>query len=258
VNDNFSSVSIIIPAYNAARFIAATLDSVIAQTYPHWQALVILDNKSSDATEMIVRGYAQRDSRILLIQESSAQGVTANRNIGLDRAEGDYIAFLDADDQWLPEKLARQLALMREKNCLFSYTGQVNIDMGGDRVLTIFAGIPKINYSDLLANNSMACSSVMLQRNFLGDLRFEENLAEDMVLWLKLLKKIPHASGVAEPLIRYRVVLGSRSANKVRLAKNRWFIYRHIEKLSFFSSVWYFFCYAVSGYLKLYANSRGK
>jgi teichuronic acid biosynthesis glycosyltransferase TuaG len=250
VSDNLSSVSIIIPAYNAARFIAATLDSVIAQTYPHWQALVVLDNKSSDTTEIIVRGYAQRDSRIHLIQEPKAQGVTVNRNIGLDRAEGDYIAFLDADDQWLPEKLTRQLALMREKKCLFSYTGQENIRMENNESFKLILGFPTTSYADLLANNRMACSSVMVRRDFLGSLRFEENLAEDMVLWLKLLKKIPYACGVVDPLLRYRVVIGSRSSNKVELAKNRWLIYRQIERLSLLSSVWYFLHYAVSGYLK--------
>lgn len=249
-------VSVIIPAYNAARFIAVTLESVIAQTYSQWQVLVILDSKSSDNTEAIIRDYELRDSRIHLIQSPLAKGVTANRNIGLDKAETDYIAFLDADDQWLPQKLEKQLALMVEQKCPFSYTGQENIAMDNGEMLTVIPGAPTTSYNDLLANNRMACSSVMVRRNFLGDLRFEENLAEDMVLWLKLLKQIPYACGVAEPLLRYRVVIGSRSANKLDLAKNRWFIYRHIEKLGLLSSTWYFLNYAVTGYLKSRASGR--
>jgi teichuronic acid biosynthesis glycosyltransferase TuaG len=256
--DNTPSVSIIIPAYNAARFIAATLDSVLAQTYSQWQTMVVLDIKSTDATEDIVRSYANRDARIFLIQSPMAQGVTANRNIGLDNATGDFIAFLDADDQWMPKKLEKQMALMQEKNCPFSYTGQENIDMEGGRVLSSIPGAIATSYNDLLANNRMACSSVMVHRDFLGIVRFEENLAEDMVLWLKLLKRIPYACGVVEPLLRYRVVMGSRSANKVELAKNRWFIYRDIERLNFINSAWYFFRYAVSGYFKLRAITPRK
>jgi glycosyltransferase involved in cell wall biosynthesis len=250
-------VSVIIPAYNAARFISATLDSVISQTFTDWQVLLVLDNKSSDATKDIVRRYAERDSRIQLIQSPLAQGVTANRNIGLDLAQGEYIAFLDADDQWLPEKLQKQIALMHQNNCPFSYTGQENIAMDSGERLAIFPGTSKTSYSDLLANNRMACSSVMVRREFLGKLRFEDNLAEDMVLWLKLLKRIPHACGVVEPLLRYRVVAGSRSANKIELAKNRWFIYREIERLGVFSSLWYFVQYAVTGYLKVRASRKG-
>lgn len=243
-------VSVIIPAYNAARFIAATLDSVIAQTFTDWQVLVVLDVKSSDATEAIVRDYAARDQRIHLLQSPKAQGVTANRNIGLDAAEGEWLAFLDADDQWLPEKLAVQLQLMRSQNAVFSYTGQQNIEMSSGMPLSEIVGAPTTSYRDLLANNRMACSSVMVRRDFLGSLRFQENLAEDMVLWLQLLKKTPHAVGIAEPLLRYRVVAGSRSANKLALAKNRWFIYRQIERLGLIDSVWFFIHYAVSGYLK--------
>lgn len=256
MSDNFPSVSVIIPAYNAARFIAQTLDSVIAQTYPHWQILLILDIKSSDTTEEIVREYAERDARIHLIQSPAAKGVTANRNIGLDMVKNDFIAFLDADDQWMPEKLQNQIALMAEKNCPFSYTGQENIDMEATQVLLRIRGAQKTSYTDLLANNRMACSSVMVRRDFIGNFRFEENLAEDMVLWLKLLKRIPYACGIAEPLLRYRVVMDSRSANKIDLAKNRWFIYRHIEKLNVLSSAWYFLHYAITGYLKSRASGR--
>jgi teichuronic acid biosynthesis glycosyltransferase TuaG len=244
------SVSIIIPAYNAARFIAATLDSVIEQTYTHWQVLVVIDNKSADNTESIVRDYALLDSRIHLIQSQFAQGVTANRNIGLDKADTDYIAFLDADDQWLPTKLEKQLTMMVEQGCPFSYTGQENIAMDNGETLTVIAGAPTTSYVDLLGNNRMACSSVMVLRDFIGVFRFEENLAEDMVLWLKLLKKIPFAMGLAEPLLRYRVVMGSRSSNKIALAKNRWHIYRKIECLSFYKSSWYFLFYMVTGLIK--------
>jgi teichuronic acid biosynthesis glycosyltransferase TuaG len=245
-----STVSIIIPAYNAARFIAATLQSVIDQKYTSWEVLVVLDAKSTDSTEKIASDFSQRDSRIRLIKTPLAQGVTANRNIGLDHASGEYIAFLDADDQWLPEKLSKQLALMQKSHCLFSYTGQENIAMDSGQTLSIISGTATTSYADLLANNRMACSSVIVRRDFLGTLRFEENLAEDMVLWLKLLKKIPYACGVAEPLLKYRVVVGSRSANKIELAKNRWFIYRKVENLSLLSSLWYFVQYAITGYLK--------
>lgn len=243
-------ISIIIPAYNAASFIAETLQSVVAQICPHWEALVILDAKSSDNTEQIVVDFSLRDDRIRLIRDPHAVGVTKNRNIGIDLASGEYLAFLDADDQWLPEKLALQLALMEKTQTPISYTGQENIAMDGGRLLSVTLAPGRTSYADLLANNCMACSSVMIRRDFLGDLRFENNLAEDMVLWLKLLKKTPFARGVVEPLLRYRVVSGSRSSDKFALAKNRWFIYRDIEKLSLLDSIRYFVQYAISGFLK--------
>ncbi|WP_374032747.1 glycosyltransferase family 2 protein [Bdellovibrio bacteriovorus] len=128
---NTELVSIVTPAYNAQAFISATIDSVLAQTYSNWEHLIVIDCNSKDRTEEIVQEYARKDPRVKCIKSPLAKGAAANRNTALAMAKGTFIAFVDADDLWVPQKLEKQLAFMEKNNYDFTYTAFTRISEDG-------------------------------------------------------------------------------------------------------------------------------
>ena len=114
-------VSIIMPSYNAENYIAESIESVLHQTYSNWE-LVITDDRSSDRTPEIVQAYCQKDSRIDFVIAKRHTGIAGTRNQCLARVKGRFVAFLDNDDLWVPEKLEKQVRFMQEKACAFSYS----------------------------------------------------------------------------------------------------------------------------------------
>jgi teichuronic acid biosynthesis glycosyltransferase TuaG len=243
-------ISIITPAYNAERFIAQTVQSVQNQSYQNWEHLIVVDHNSKDKTLEMVREWSAKDPRIKLITSPQALGATKNRNLALDLALGEYIAFLDADDLWPVEKLEKQLRFMQEKSVDFSYTAFNRVSMDGAKVGHLLAVPAKLSYSTLLYNNAIGCLTVMVKKSLIGNSRFQEYGWEDMSLWLGLLKKTPFAYGMQESLALYRIVPGSRSNNKKFAAGLRWDTYRKVEGFSVLKSAYYFAFYAVSAVWK--------
>lgn len=243
-------VSIITPAYNAERFIEQTIQSVIEQTYTDWEHLIVVDQNSRDKTEVIVRRFAQLDSRIRCITSPEALGAAANRNLALQVANGEYAAFIDADDLWAPEKLEKQVRFMRDMRADFSFTGFKRINEQHS-VEGRFQSVPaRITYADLLQNNTIACLTAMFRLEPFRDIRFQEHGWEDMAFWLQILKRIDFAYGLNECLAYYRIVNGSRSNNKLFAAKLRWQTYRLVEKLSLPRSLYLFSHYILTSALK--------
>ena len=237
-------VSVIIPMYNAENFISRTVESVINQNYKIWELLIINDN-SGDKSYEIVKKYSEKDDRIKVITVEKNIGVVKGRNKLIDMAEGQYIAFLDADDYWAENKLERQIAFMKEKNAAISCTEYTRVTEEGKPINRIIIK-EKITYTDLLKNNYLGCLTVMLDNEKLGKRYFKErNKNEDYVLWLEVIKETGEIYGLKEDLAFYRVLNNSRSSNKAGAAKVRWEIYRKEEKLSFLKSLYYFINYAI-------------
>lgn len=239
-------VSIITPAYNADRFIAETIQSVIDQTYTQWEHLIVVDCNSRDKTEDIVRRFSLLDPRIRCITSPLAKGAAANRNLALTEAVGEYAAFIDADDLWTKDKLEQQTQFMLNQKADFSFTGfkRINEDRSQEgRFLSVPA---KVSYNDLLQNNMIACLTAMFKLQPFRDIRFQEHGWEDMSFWLQILKRIDYAHGLNRPLAYYRIVNGSRSNNKIFAAKLRWQTYRLVEKLSWPRSVYLFTRYLLT------------
>lgn len=243
-------VSIIVPAYNAERFIQATIDSVRAQTYPHWELLIVVDANSKDRTRDIVAAAAQGDGRIHLLESPQAKGTTKNRNYALERAHGEYVAFVDADDLWKPMKLEKQIALLNQVRGDFSYTMMTRVSEDlSERGQPI--KIPAtVDYVGLLKNNVIGCSTVLVRRSKIGSHRFQEEGWEDLSLWLRLLKDGGVAHGLQESMTDYRVVKGSRSNNKKFSANLRWRTFRYVEGFGILKSSYYFSRYAISALAK--------
>ena len=242
-------VSIIVPMYNAEKFIGKTIESVLAQTYQNWEML-IMNDVSTDNSLAIVSMYAKKDERIKIVNTEKNVGVVKGRNFLIDLASGKYIAFLDADDYWHNEKLEKQIKFMKEKNASISCTEYTRVKENEEKINDVIIK-EEISYNDMLKNNYLGCLTVMYDAEKIGKRYFKElEKNEDYVLWLEIVKDVNTIYGLKENLAYYRVLDNSRSSNKVKTAKVRWEIYRKIEKLSLLKSIYYFLHYAIRAVLK--------
>ncbi|MCD8511791.1 MAG: glycosyltransferase family 2 protein [Bacillus sp. (in: Bacteria)] len=238
-----SLVSIITPTFNSEKFIADTIESVLAQSYTNWE-MIIVDDCSKDSTVEIIKEYVEQDERIRLIQLEENQGPAVARNTAINNANGRYLAFLDGDDQWLPEKLEKQLQFMDEKQIAFSFTEYATMTEGGTETGNTVKVPEKVNYKDLLKQNVIGCLTVILDKELVGEVEMVNiRSRQDYVLWLDVCKRGFPAYGLQEVLAKYRVVGNSLSSNKVKMAKQNWKVYREIEKLNLLKSSWYFMFY---------------
>lgn len=242
-------VSVIIPAYNASHYVRGAVASVLGQTFSDLEVLVV-DDSSTDETVDIVTQMAVRDRRVRLLRHTANRGPATARNTALSAASGRYIAFLDSDDMWLSRKLETQIQFMKEKEAAFSYTSYRRISTSGE-IISGPVPIPHtLDYNHLLKNTAIATSTVLVDRAQVGSLRMVDTYYDDYAMWLNLTKRGFQAHGLQEDLMRYRIVLGSVSRNKLRSARHVWTVYRDVERLSFLGSLWYFTNYLWNGYKK--------
>ncbi len=235
-------ISIICPVYNAEKYLRNCVDSVLRQSYPYWELWLINDG-SSDRSQRIIDQLTGEDERIYRIHLGQNEGVAAARNAGLNQARGVYIAFLDSDDAWHPQKLEKQLSFMLAQQADLSHTAYEKVNAGGK---IIRAHVPvgiRAGYRELLRHNEIGLSTAMVKTSVLGGLRFMKVGHEDYVFWLKLVKLVKESKGLNEVLTTYRSHSGSLSHNKLVAAGYTWNIYRKIEKLSIFKAGYYFMCY---------------
>ncbi|SFV54977.1 Putative N-acetylgalactosaminyl-diphosphoundecaprenol glucuronosyltransferase [hydrothermal vent metagenome] len=245
-------VSIITPSYRSQKFIAQTIESVLAQSYQEWE-MIIVDDCSPDNANEIISSYIQQDPRIKLIKLEKNSGAAAARNEAIKEAKGRYIAFLDADDLWMEDKLKKQIAFMQKKGALLCYSAYNVIDES-ENDMGCFVPKDELSYKDLLKTNQIGCLTAIYDAKELGKLYMPLiKKRQDYALWLKILKKIDYAYGLKEPLATYRVLNRSLSSNKVNAALYQWRIYTEIEKLGILKSLYYFSYYAFYG-IKKYKN----
>lgn len=221
-------VSVIIPAYNVAVCIQDTMASVCRQTYSNWE-LIIVDDGSTDNTAELIEATRREDKRISVVHLSENSGGAATpRNKGIDKAKGQYIAFLDADDLWHPEKLEKQIAYMRRHQLAFCCTAYSVANYYG-KVVGRVVPPQAIGYKGLLLNNPIGCSTVVYDATVLGRMQFSRVGHEDYDLWLKLAKNNVSMGGLADCLATYRKRKGSLSANKFKVIRFFYHIYRRSQ-----------------------------
>ena len=242
-------VSVITPVFNAAATIETTVRSVLSQHMGDLE-LILVDDGSRDDSPTIIRSLASEDSRIRFVLQEANTGPATARNVGLSVARGRYIAFLDSDDLWLPEKLSRQLDFMRDQDSPLTFTAYRKIRMDGSQSNVVSAP-ESVRYDDLLKTNSIGMLTAMYDREKVG-LRLlpEIRKRQDYALWLSILRDGHEAKGLDEPLALYRIRRHSVSRNKGHAAKYQWRVYRELEHLSLMRSLWYFMHYAWNGYRK--------
>lgn len=243
-------ISVIMPAFNLASYLEASARSVLAQTWRNLE-LIIVDDCSSDGTLQVAERLASEDNRVRVLKTPRNLGGAGARNLGMANARAPYVAFLDGDDLWAPEKLARQRACMQATGASLCYTAIQKVDAAGHPMGEVQPVPERIEYEQLLGNPIIGCSTVLLNHAALGrPLMPEIRKRQDFAFWLKLLREGAVARGVNEPLTLYRVRPGSLSANKLSAAAYTWRVYREHEKLSVMRTLPKFLSYAWRGYRK--------
>jgi len=243
-------VSIITPSFNSSKFIDDCLRSILSQSYVHWE-LLIIDDCSLDNSKDIILGFSNLDERIKPIFLEKNVGPAEARNIGIRKAEGKYIAFLDSDDMWDSYKLDKQLSFMRENNIAFSFSNYQFMSENGQVLSNLILAPKKITYHSYLKNTIIGCLTVIIDREKTGSFEMPNiRSSHDMALWLLIMKRGFSAYGLNENLAKYRVVSSSNTANKINSAKDVWSVYREIEKLNVMYSVFCFIGYVFNAIKK--------
>ena len=233
-------VSIISPVYKCEKYIVEAIKSVQAQTYPNWE-LLLVDDCTPDNSPEIIREFAKEDPRIRYLRMEENSGAALARNKALDEAKGRYIAYLDADDVWLPEKLERQIAFMNKNHAQFSCCDYEKIEADGTPLNKIIHMPKTITYNQLLRNTIIQIVGVIIDLDLVDrELIVMPNLrlGPDSATWLHMLKNGVIFTGQNEVLAQYRRVPDSLSSNKIKAMKRTWKIYREVEKLSLIKSLW--------------------
>ncbi len=233
-------ISVITPLYNAADTIAETIHSIQAQTYSHWE-LIIVDDASSDTSTEIVFAMAAKETRIRFFQSEENKGSGYCRNLAIQHAKGDLIAFLDADDLWHPEKLDRQLKFMQQHDCSVSFTNYLHIDAAGDPVGKRVVARPSLSYCQQHSNNYIGNLTGMYNAAALGKIAAPLlRKRQDWALWLEAIQRSGKpAMGLQEDLAYYRVGSDSLSANKWKLITYNYLFYKQHLGYGTLKSVYY-------------------
>lgn len=250
-------VSVVIPVHNGAATLPAALDSALEQDVP--LEILVVDDCSADGIERVKEQYAG-DPRIRWIRNRENLGAAKSRNKGVEKARGNYVAFLDSDDFWAEDKLKKQLAVMEREKCVLCSTARELVTPDGRLTGKVIGVKRRITYRDLLRHNSINCSSVLLLRSAALEFPMEhEDSHEDYITWLKLLKKYGFAAGINEPLLKYRLSNSGKSGSKARSAAMTFRAYRYLG-FGWGKSLLCFASYAVHGAGKYLLASlrRGK
>lgn len=239
------TVSIIVPVYNAEKYIVETIEHVAAQTYREWELLLVLDG-CRDASAQVIRAYqeARGEERLRVIIMEENVGAARARNEGLRKASGRYIAYVDADDLWMPEKLELQLQYMKENQAAFVFTGYEFADGQGVGTGRVVHVPPRLTYRQALKNTTIFTSTVMFDTRRIPKEKLEmpDIKSEDTALWWKVLRQGYTAWGLDQNLVLYRRPQRSLSSNKLEAIRRIWNLYRKAEGLSVPYSM-YNFCF---------------
>ncbi|MBB5224424.1 glycosyltransferase involved in cell wall biosynthesis [Amaricoccus macauensis] len=243
------AVSVVTPVWNAAATLAETVASVRAQSLANWEMLLV-DDGSTDGSGALAARLAAEEPRIRVLTHATNLGAAAARNHAIREARGRWIAFLDADDLWRPEKLALQVDFMRTRGHPLTFTAYRRIAADG-RPLGIVHPPVSVTRAGLLRGNVIGCLTAIYDTDFFG--KAEMPLIarrQDYGLWLDLLRHVSHAHALPQVLADYRVHPGSLSAGKAGAARDTWRFYREHERLPRLAAAWYFAQYAVRGVAK--------
>lgn len=225
-------VSIIMPAYDAAEFISESISSVMQQTYPHWELLVI-DDASHDATHEAVEECRNGDDRIKLHKLPTNQGAGFARNIGIKASRGEFICFLDADDIWKPEKLERQVELMIKEKVDVCYASYELMNESGESINRKIKALPELSFQKLLKANYVGNLTGIYNADRIGKIYCPLiRKRQDWGLWLLAVKKAGGAKGIQEPLAKYRIRKNSISRNKFEMLQYNYSVYREVLNFS--------------------------
>lgn len=246
-------ISIVVPVYHAADYLVQTLTMVRAQTYTDWE-LILVEDGPGDGSAEVIEEYlrAHDDSRIRLIRQKENGGAAHARNIGVDAAAGRYLAYLDADDVWIPDKLSRELAFLKEKRAGFVFTAYEFGDADAKGTGKIVHVPAVLRYRQALSRTVIFTSTVLFDLEQIPKelVKMPEVKSEDTATWWRILRNGHNAYGMDEVTTIYRRPASSLSSNKWEAVQRIWALYRKQERLSVFKSAYYFCGWAVRATLR--------
>lgn len=241
-------VSIITPCYNAEAFLQQTIQSVLQQTFTHWE-WIITDDHSTDRSLEILRKNS--NSRILVLQTQKNSGAGAARNLALKKASGRYITFLDADDYWEPNFLEEMVQFMEAEKAELAYCSYSRCDEQLKPKIDDFKAQEKVTFENMLKTCRLSLLASMYDSTRVGKEFFpQDSKREDHIMWLNLLKKIPEGKPLKKTLAKYRMHGNSVSRNKMSIIRDQYLVYRQHMEFSSLSSLFYTFIWAVNGFKK--------
>lgn len=243
-------ISIIIPCFNSQSFISQSIQSVIQQTYDDWE-LLIIDDCSTDNSGLVINKFLNNKSIKYFKTNKPSGSPILPRNIGIENAQGRYIAFLDSDDVWLPNKLERQMKMFEQyEDMAICFSNYEKMTEQGERNNRIIKAPSMSTYKQLLLSNVIGCLTAVYDTEKVGKVFFQNHSHEDYILWLDILKRgyVARNTNTVEAL--YRVRENSVSSNKLKTLSWQWDIYRNVEKIGLFHSSYYFLNYAYRAFKK--------
>lgn len=238
-------VSVVSPCYNSERHLEKLINCVIRQSVRVLEHIVI-DDGSSDNTLAILSTLAEKYSHIKVLSQDNA-GAGSARNRGIEIASGKYIAFLDADDDWLEGKLESQISFMETNNVVFSFGDYRKIDDLDGSVIGQASCPEKLGYRDLLKGCPIGCLTVAYNQEYLGKLYMPDvRRGQDYGFWLLITRRGVEAYRYPGVFANYRICRNSLSKNKVKKSLDIFYIYFKEEKLGLLRSIFYFSCFSLS------------
>lgn len=240
-------VSVIIPVFNAEKFICDTINTVKRQTYKNWECILV-DDCSTDKSLNIIKNLSKNDKRIKIISLSKNSGAAMTRNKGIDIAKGKYVAFLDADDMWNSNKLKKQVTFMKDNDCGFSFTGYEFANSSGIPTGKKVEVPHIITYKQALKNTTIFTTTVMIDIEKISkkNIHMPNVKSEDTATWWKILKTGVIAYGINEQLSLYRRSKNTLSSDKIEAIRRIWNLYRNVEKFNIIYSLYNFFFYLIN------------
>lgn len=246
-------VSIITPSFQSEKFIEQTIQSVQNQTYQNWE-MIIVDDCSTDNTVLIINRIAETDTRIkyFVLDKNSGTGVA--RQKGVDEASGRFIAFLDADDLWKPDKLTKQLEFLEQRKLKFTFSFFDCIDEAGNKLHKTIQAPMNLSYSQLFFCNYIGNLTAIYDVDYFGKIPISPiRKRQDWMLWLCILKQIKNAKPVPESLALYRIRQNSISASKIDLIKHNFNVYFKFHRFNLIISI---FCMVIFLFTQLILKPR--
>lgn len=252
-------VTIITPCFNCEKYLKATIDSVLAQTFTNWE-MIIVDDCSTDSSYKIALDASQKDSRIFVFKNGCNKGACYSRNFATDKAKGKYIAFLDSDDVWYKEKLQIQIDFMKANDCDFSFSEYELIDSESKPLYKKARIVKHLSYNKNLFHNYPGCLTVVYDREKTGNIHGNKTgNADDYDLVLNILKKTTNAMGINQILAKYRRHNKSISYKRMSMVKEHFYVLHNLQKQSFFASLFFLCTHTVIIYLyKMTAITKSK
>lgn len=243
-------VSIITPVYNAERFLESTAQSVFNQNFACWEWILVNDC-STDNSWKIMQELARVDNRVRVYSNDINLKSGRTRNFAIEKAKGRFIAFLDSDDVWHPEKLSKQISFMIANGYFFSHTSYGYIDEEGNKIKSTLRVSKSIDYKGLLKRTEIGCLTAIYDADKLGKCYMSEHACkQDYALWLSILKKGVKSYGLDEELAFYRQVSTSTTSKKHHLILKHVLFLKDTQGFNIIKAMYYTLYWMMNGFVR--------